>query len=220
MCLENIVLSLLAPLQNAVIFVAVLWILPVIWQRQLLCLGRRKQWHRYSIFRCNIGMIIMGGGRGGGDARVMYWLGMYWDCLYILSLILNMFCSYLINGIFSGCLVICNWLSVWRMIPWINRISQGYLGILNKNITNVYRIDTKKNNWNIFIRPFAKRTYYAVAMSVRLSVRPPVWVFRTFFQHALRYQFDTWNRHLVGGTTCRVWVSSQLGHFDLVYSKK
>ena len=72
----------------------------------------------------------------------------------------------------------------------------------------------------VFIRPFEKRTYYAMAMSVRLSVRPSVRVFRTFFQHALRYQFETWYMHSVGGTACRVWVSSQLGHFDLVYSQK
>ena len=79
------------------------------------------------------------------------------------------------------------------------------------------------NTW-LFIRPFQKRTYYATAMSVRLSVRPSVRpsvrVFRTFFQRALRYQFQTWYMHSVGGTTCRVWVSSQLGHFDLVYSQK
>ena len=147
MRLENIVISLLAPLQNAVIFIAVLWYLPVIWQRQLLCLGRRKQWHRYSIIRCNIGMITM-----GGDARVMYCLGMCLDWLYIIPLILKrMFCTNFINGILSGCLSICSWLSVWRMIPWINRISQVHLRILNKNITNVYRIDIKKNNWNIFL---------------------------------------------------------------------
>ena len=76
-----------------------------------------------------------------------------------------------------------------------------------------------------FIRPFEKRTYYAVAMSVhpsvRLSVRPSVRPsFPDFFQHALRYQFETWYMHSVDGTTCRVWVSSQLGHFDLVYSQK
>ena len=52
--------------------------------------------------------------------------------------------------------------------------------------------------------------------SVRLSVR----VFRTFLEHALRYQFETWYLHSVGGTTCRIWVASQLGHFDLVYSQK
>ena len=63
-------------------------------------------------------------------------------------------------------------------------------------------------------------TYYAVAKSVHLSVRPSVRVFRTFLQHALRYQFETWYIHSVGGTTCRVWVASQLGHFDLVYSQK
>ena len=66
--------------------------------------------------------------------------------------------------------------------------------------------------------------YYAVAMSVRPSirpsVRPSVRVFRTFLQHALRYQFETWYIHSVGGTTCRVWVASQLGHFDLVHSQK
>ena len=43
-------------------------------------------------------------------------------------------------------------------------------------------------------------TYYAVAM----SVRPSVHVFQTFLQHALRYQFETWYIHLVGGPTCRV----------------
>ena len=57
-------------------------------------------------------------------------------------------------------------------------------------------------------------------MSVRLSVRPSVRVFRTFLQHALRYQFETWYIHSVGGTTCRVSVATQLGHFDLVYSQK
>ena len=57
-------------------------------------------------------------------------------------------------------------------------------------------------------------------MSVRPSVCPSVRIFRTFLQHALRYQFETWYIHSVGGTTCRVWVASQLGHFDLVYSQK
>ena len=60
----------------------------------------------------------------------------------------------------------------------------------------------------------------SVRLSVCPSVRPSVRVFRTFLQHALRYQFETWHIHSVGGTTCRVWVASQLGHFDLVYSQK
>ena len=47
-------------------------------------------------------------------------------------------------------------------------------------------------------------TYYAVAMSVRPSVRPSVRVFRTFLQNTLRYQFETWYIHSVGGMTCRV----------------
>ena len=52
------------------------------------------------------------------------------------------------------------------------------------------------------------------------SVRSSVRVFWTFLQHALRYQFETWYIHSVGDMTCQVWVSSQLGHFDLVYSQK
>ena len=56
--------------------------------------------------------------------------------------------------------------------------------------------------------------------SVCPSVRPPVRVFRTFLQHALKYQFETWYIHSVGDTTCRVWVASQLGRFDPVNSQK
>ena len=67
----------------------------------------------------------------------------------------------------------------------------------------------------IFIRPFEKRDVLC-----RGNVRPSVRVFRTFLQHALRYECETWYIHSVGGTTCRVWVASQLGHFDLVYSQK
>ena len=52
--------------------------------------------------------------------------------------------------------------------------------------------------WNFYT---SNGTYYAVAMSVcpsvRLSVRPSVRVFRTFLQHALRYQFETWYIHSV-----------------------
>ena len=39
------------------------------------------------------------------------------------------------------------------------------------------------------------------------SVRPSVRVIRTFLQHALRYQFETWYIHSVGGMTCWVWVA-------------
>ena len=55
-------------------------------------------------------------------------------------------------------------------------------------------------------------------LSVCLSIRLSVHVFRTFLQHALRYQFETWYIHSIGGMTC--WVASQLGLFDLVYSPK
>ena len=40
-----------------------------------------------------------------------------------------------------------------------------------------------------------------------------------FFQHALRYRFETLYAYLVGGTTHWVWVSWQLGHSDLFASK-
>ena len=45
-------------------------------------------------------------------------------------------------------------------------------------------------------------------------------VFRALFLHVLRYQFETWYIHAVGGVTRQVWVSFKLGHFDLLYSQK
>ena len=45
-------------------------------------------------------------------------------------------------------------------------------------------------------------------------------VFWTFYQHALRYQFETWYIHLVGSATHQVRVSSQSGHHDLLYSQE
>ena len=45
-------------------------------------------------------------------------------------------------------------------------------------------------------------------------------VFRAFFLQVLRYQFETWYIHAVGGITRQVRVSFQSGHFDLLYSKK
>ena len=45
-------------------------------------------------------------------------------------------------------------------------------------------------------------------------------VFRTFFVHVVRYQFETWHIHLVGGVTRQVRVSFQSGHVDLFYSPK
>ena len=74
----------------------------------------------------------------------------------------------------------------------------------------------------VCIRPFEKRTFYAVAMSaspyVCPSVRPSA--FSGLFQHALRYQFQTRYLHSLGGMTCRVLVSSQVGHFDRIYRQK
>ena len=39
-------------------------------------------------------------------------------------------------------------------------------------------------------------------------------VFRAFFLHFLRYQFETWYIHAVGGVTRQVRFSFQWGHFD------
>ena len=60
-----------------------------------------------------------------------------------------------------------------------------------------------------FYTPVWKLSYYPVVM----SFSPPILVFWTFLQHALRYQFETWYIHSVDGTACRVWVSSQFIYF-------
>ena len=106
----------------------------------------------------------------------------------------------------------------------------------------------------VFIRPFEKRTYYAVAMwqdkflkfgtqvaccilldissvfckkNIIFRILAIIFarfrffeVFRAFFLHVLRYQFETWYIHALGGVTRQVRVSFQLGHFDLLYSQK
>ena len=104
--------------------------------------------------------------------------------------------------------LICVWTN-----SWVNNREAGDLRRYRANY------DVTIMNILIFIRPFEKRDVLCRG-NVRPSVRPSVRVFRTFLQHALRYQFETWYIHSVGGTTCRVWFASQLGHFDLVYSLK
>ena len=54
--------------------------------------------------------------------------------------------------------------------------------------------------------------------SVRPSVRPSA--FSGLFFNMLWDINLKLGIHSVGGTTCRVWVASQLGKFDLVYSQK
>ena len=112
------------------------------------------------------------------------------------------------------------WFSSWLGNFWPSGRQNTWKGVL-------LGLPASEKFSGLFIRPFEKRDVLcrgnvrpSVRLSVRPSVRPSVRVFRTFFQHALRYQFETWYIHLVGGTTCRVWVASQLGHFDLVYSQK
>ena len=72
---------------------------------------------------------------------------------------------------------------------------------------------------NDFYTPVWKMVVLCLG-NVLLSICLSVQVFRPFIQHAFRYQFETWCIHSVGGTTCRVWVSSQMGLIDLLYSQK
>ena len=78
--------------------------------------------------------------------------------------------------------------------------------ILNRNFYLILKIWNVQNNWYlsvplysdiligsyVFIRPFEKRTYYAMAMSVRLSVRPSVRPsFPDFFSTC--FEISIWN---------------------------
>ena len=103
-------------------------------------------------------------------------------------------------------------------IPWIWRIIYGHkLPYMKKTKITLYEEDKKEE---ASMRCSLLHGSWDQILRRRPSVRPSVRVFRTFLQHALRYQFETWYIHSVGGTTCRVWVASQLGHFALVYSQK
>ena len=139
-------------------------------------------------------------------------------------------CTHCFHHCLSGCSG-----AVWHQplnhynISCDNTINSVALKLLNLNWqegfkSSLMEVNINHNELILLYARLKNGTYYAVAMSVRLSVRPSVRpsvrVFRTFLQHALRYQFETWYIHSVGGTTCRVWVASQLGHFDLVYSQK
>ena len=73
-----------------------------------------------------------------------------------------------------------------------------------------------RHGWEIF-GPLADKNTWKGGVTRAPSQRK---VFRTFFVHVVRYQFETWHIHLVGGITRQVWVSFQSGHFDLLYSQK
>ena len=114
-------------------------------------------------------------------------------------------------------------------------ISRHYKkSLLRSQIYHGYEELSTDTNYPIWRRqklPYMKKTrkkkqvcgaacFMAAEIKFSEDVRPSVRVFWTFLQHALRYQFETWYIHSVGGMTCRVWVASQMGHFDLVYSQK
>ena len=72
------------------------------------------------------------------------------------------------------------------------------------------------HGWAIF-GPLADKNHSEGVVSRAPSQRKVFW---TFYQHALRYQFETWYIHLVGSATHQVRVSSQSGHLDLLYSQE
>ena len=115
-------------------------------------------------------------------------------------------------------IIVSSW-NFQELLPWTEVMSVQEVKVRGQRS----RSQRSTPNLAVFIRPFEKRDVLCrgnVRPSVCPSVCPSVRVFRTFLQHTLRYQFETWYIHSVGGTTCRVWVASQLSHFDLVYSQK
>ena len=69
-----------------------------------------------------------------------------------------------------------------------------------------------RHGWAIFGPLADKNTWKGVLLELPASEK--------FFVHVVRYQFETWHIHLVGGVTRQVRVSFQSGHFDLLYSQK
>ena len=72
-----------------------------------------------------------------------------------------------------------------------------------------------RHGWVIFGPLVDKNTLKGALVELPASEK-----FSGLFVHVLRYQFETWYIHLVGGVTCQVRVSFQSGHFDLFYSQK
>ena len=96
--------------------------------------------------------------------------------------------------ILQGSFRLCNWLSLRRLVSLINHLPPACWSTFRKSNSKqelgcrfdimdyesyffcvlTYAIIYVMIHHIIFIRPFEKRTYYAMAMSVRLSVRPSV----------------------------------------------
>ena len=73
-----------------------------------------------------------------------------------------------------------------------------------------------RHGWAIFW-PSGGQKHSEGVVSRAPSQRKVFWI---FYQHVLRYQFETWYIHLVGSATHQVRVSSQSGHLDLLYSQE
>ena len=72
------------------------------------------------------------------------------------------------------------------------------------------------HGWAIFC-PLADKKHSEGGVDRAPSQRKVFW---TFFQHALRYQFETWYIHLVGSATHQVKIFITVGHPDLLYSQE
>ena len=93
---------------------------------------------------------------------------------------------------------------------WILGMQVTHLGS-NRHFSFLLLINFMYNIFTFYYTPVWKtdrRIMPWQCPSIFPSVRPSVRVFLTFFQHALRYHFQSYYIHLVGGTTCRVSVSS------------
>ena len=81
-------------------------------------------------------------------------------------------------------------------------------------IVSVLILTDFRHGWAIFGHLTDKNTWKEVLLKLPASEKFSGHV------HVVRYQFETWHIHLVGGVTRQVWVSFQSGHFDLLYSQK
>ena len=72
-----------------------------------------------------------------------------------------------------------------------------------------------RHGWAIFGPLAAKNTWKGVLLELPASEK----FFRTFLVHVVRYQFEIWHIHLVGGVKRQVRVSFQSGHLTYFTAK-
>ena len=99
---------------------------------------------------------------------------------------------------------------------WPKKLYRGLRFGTHTYIVSVLTTNDFRHGWAI-IWPSGGQKHSEGVVSRAPSQRKVFW---TFYQHALRYQFETWYIHLVGSATHQVKVSSQSGHRDLLYSQE